>query len=92
MSSRTGDVIDPLVNSGLGYPTELSVTVASRDAANIKGAHFDKVSTHLQARAVRGVVSLERVKEKCSLHRRGEMTLDLMRAYTGLLQARACRL
>ena len=78
---RTGDIVDSLINSGQGHPTDFSVTVASRDAANIQVTHSEAVSTYLQTRTVRGGVSLERGKGKGNLHCQGVMTVDLMRTY-----------
>ena len=63
MCPRTEGIVDSLINSGQGQPTDFSVAEASRDAANTEDAHFEAVSTYLQTRAVWGVVSLERAKE-----------------------------
>ena len=79
---QTGDFVDSLINSGRGSPTDFSVTVGSRDRANMKDAHYEAVATYLQPRAVRGVLSLERGKEKGNLHCQGVMTFGLMRSYS----------
>ena len=77
-----GPVVDSLVHSGLGHSTDVFIAVASQDAANITDAHFEAGSTHLQARAVRGVVSLERGKADGKPHCQGGMVFGLMPTYS----------
>ena len=68
---QTGDFVDSLINSGRGSPTDFSVTVGSRDRANMKDAHYEAVATYLQPRAVRGVLSLSGARKRATSIARG---------------------
>ena len=58
MCRQTGDFVDSLIGSGRGNPTDFSVTVASRDSASIKDAHYEVVATCVRTRACGAVATL----------------------------------
>ncbi|CAN0172202.1 unnamed protein product, partial [Ectocarpus fasciculatus] len=77
----TGDIIDDILDSGLGTPCDFSVTIGRRNGVNVSTAIFDDAASWMKKRAVRGVTSLERGEHSGNLHLQGIWTLGMKKSF-----------